>query len=139
MAEANPKSNPNDGGDPPNKNNTTSSTAASGSRPTATSKPNKGGVEEINFPNSDILVEVLAYKDLKGVDPSHNPDTLREFCTPFIQVNVGNARGWIRRLREIKNKFNNDSAPTEDVDKKEFEMWKKIWGNDDDPSAGSSK
>ncbi|KAI3497023.1 hypothetical protein L1887_39404 [Cichorium endivia] len=160
MAEANPKPLSNDGGDPPKKKNTTSATAAGGSRQSkhpnkrsdsnevkiedpATIKPNKGDVEEVNIYNLDILHEILLYKNWKGVTPCDNPDDLREFCTPYIHLDIGNARGWIRKMREIKTKFNNESDPIDDVDKQEFELWKKIWGNerkdDDDPGVGSSK
>ncbi|CAI9263596.1 unnamed protein product [Lactuca saligna] len=119
MAEANPNLLPNNGGDPPNKKNTTTATAVGGSKEvkiedTGNSKPKKGNVEEVNIYN------VLC-----------------------IRLNIGNARGWIRKMRELKIKFNTDSALTDDVDKKEFELWKKIWGDepkgdDHDPDFGSS-
>ncbi|CAH1444454.1 unnamed protein product [Lactuca virosa] len=125
MAEANPKPLPNNGGDPLNKKNTTSATAV-------------GGSKEVKIEDTG------SSKPKKGTTPCDNPDDLREFCTPYIRLDIGNARGWIRKMRELKIKFNNDSAPTDDVDKKEFELWKKIWGNeqkgdDHDPDVGSSK
>ncbi|KAL4580210.1 hypothetical protein LXL04_016395 [Taraxacum kok-saghyz] len=110
---------------------------------TSDPKPKKGDVDEVNIYNIDIMHEILEYKNLKGVDPADNPDDLREFCTPFIHLDIGNARGWIRKMRELKNKFNDDSAPVEDLDKQEFKLWKKIWGNegkgDGDPGVGSSE
>ncbi|CAI9263594.1 unnamed protein product [Lactuca saligna] len=146
MAEANPKRLANDGGDPPKKKNTTS---AGGSKQvkiedTSNSKSNKGDVEEVNIYNLDLLNEILEYKNWKGTTPCDNPDDLREFCTPYIRLDIGNARGWIRKMRELKTKFNDDSDPTNDVEKEEFEVWKKIWGgepkgDDHDPGVGSSK
>ncbi|KAI3497020.1 hypothetical protein L1887_39401 [Cichorium endivia] len=127
MAEANPNPLPNDGSDPPNQKNTTS----------ATRKSKKGDVKEVNIYNLDIMQEILEYKNYKGVTPCDNPDDLREFCTPYINLDIGNARGWIQKMRELKTKFNNESDPIDDVEKDEFDLWKKIWGNDS--GEGSSK
>ncbi|KAI3708508.1 hypothetical protein L2E82_37694 [Cichorium intybus] len=126
MAEAYPNPLPNDGSDPPNKKTTTSANK----EVAATRKSKKGDVEEVNIYNLDIMHEILEYKNYKGVTPCDNPDDLREFCTPYINLNIGNARGWIRKMRELKTKFNNESDPTDDVEKEEFDLWKKIWGND---------
>ncbi|KAI3790887.1 hypothetical protein L2E82_04289 [Cichorium intybus] len=41
---------------------------------------------------------------------------------------IGNQRGWLKKMEEVKTKFNTESAPMEDVDKHEFELWMKIWG-----------
>ncbi|KAI3497019.1 hypothetical protein L1887_39400 [Cichorium endivia] len=161
MAEANPKPHPHDGDDPPNKRQKTSSaTGAGGSPPrnhpdessasneleiedTATSKPMKEEIKEVEIDDIDLMEEILEYRIRKRQFPSKSSDDLRRFCNGYIHLGIGNLNGWIKKMNEMKNKFNSDSDPTEDIDKKEFELWKKIWGNDrngdDDPGVGSSK
>ncbi|KAL7582640.1 hypothetical protein Lser_V15G45233 [Lactuca serriola] len=152
MADANPKPLPLDGGDPPNESNKTvsdsaSAIAAGGSPPskhpnessdsneneiedTATSKPKNEEIKEVEIDNIDIMNEILEYRNRKGGCPGNNPDDFRRFCYPYIFLGIGNARGWIKKMKEIKNKFNSESAPMEEVDKNEFDLWKKIWGNE---------
>ncbi|KAL4580211.1 hypothetical protein LXL04_016396 [Taraxacum kok-saghyz] len=159
MADANPKPLPNDDGDSSNKRKKTSTSGdsppikhpdeGSGSNDvevvedTATSKkPKNEAIVEVEMDAIDVMEDILTYRDRKRACPCSNLSELQRFCFPYIHLGIGNAGGWAKKLKEVKNKFNNESAPIEDDDKKAFELWKKIWGNerkgDDDPSAGSS-
>ncbi|CAI9303640.1 unnamed protein product [Lactuca saligna] len=92
----------------------------------ASSKPKE---EEIELGNTKIMQDILSYRKRKGVWPWESPHDLQTFCLPYIHVGIGNEGGWLKKIEEMKNKFNDESAPMEDVDKKEFKLWKKIWGN----------
>lgn len=96
---------------------------------TANSKPKEEEIEEIELGNIEIMQEILSYRNRKGVWPWESPYDLQRFCFPYIHVGIGNEGGWLKKIEEMKNKFNDESAPMEDVDKKEFKLWKKIWGN----------
>ncbi|KAI3708505.1 hypothetical protein L2E82_37691 [Cichorium intybus] len=110
---------------------------------TATSKRKEEEIEEVDYDNIEIMHEILAYRNRNGVCPCSNPDDLRIFCFPYVHMGIGNEGGWFKKMKEMKNKFNIESAPMEDVEKKEFELWKKIWGNerkgDDDLNVSSCK
>ncbi|CAH1444455.1 unnamed protein product [Lactuca virosa] len=142
MAEADPdpKHLPHDGSEPPNKRKKITNAIISGGssqwkhpneiEDTATSKPENEEIQEVDYDTIEIMQEILAYRNRKGVWPCESPDDLKRFCFPYIHVGIGNEGGWLKKMEEMKNKFNNESAPMEDVDKKEFELWKKIWGNE---------
>ncbi|KAI3497022.1 hypothetical protein L1887_39403 [Cichorium endivia] len=147
MAEADPKRIPNDGGDPPNNRKNKKSKTTFSIPPwrhpneiedTSTSKPNEEEIEEVDYDTIEIMQEILAYRNRNGVWPCSNPNDLRKFCFPYIHIGIGNEGGWIKKLKEMKNKFNGESSPIEDVEKKEFELWKKIWGNEPNGDADTT-
>ncbi|CAI9263600.1 unnamed protein product [Lactuca saligna] len=98
---------------------------------------NKEAIELVILDNINIMEIILEYKERVGVYPFDSPIVFKRFCYPFVSRGIGNTEVWTKKVREIKNKFNDDSAPIEDVDKKEFKLWKKIWG--DEVGADSSK
>ncbi|KAL4580205.1 hypothetical protein LXL04_016389 [Taraxacum kok-saghyz] len=168
MAEPHPKPLPNDGGDPTNKrkqtdaaddppNKRTKTNGAGDSPPSkhpeessatndvdmedsATCETPKN--EEIEMDNIEIMEAILAYQEREGVYLANSMDNRVNFCQPYLERGVGNPLKWIMKFHAMKTKFNSESAPMEDVEKKEFELWKKIWGdqpNDDDvPDVDSS-
>ncbi|KAI3523809.1 hypothetical protein L1887_02232 [Cichorium endivia] len=92
---------------------------------TASSKPK---VEKVEMTNVEIMKEILVYLKKTKICPTLSPGVFEKFYYPYIQRGVGNQRGWLKKMEEVKTKFNTKSAPTEDVDKHEFELWMKIWG-----------
>ncbi|CAI9303636.1 unnamed protein product [Lactuca saligna] len=91
---------------------------------------NKEAIELVILDNINIMQIILAYKERVGVYPFDSPIVFKRFCYHFIHRGIGNTEGWTQKVREIKYKFNDESAPIEDVDKEEFKLWKNIWGND---------
>ena len=157
MAESHPKPLPNDGSDSPNKRKKT--TTAGDSPPSkhsdesyatsdeeienaATSKNPKNDPIEMDIDNIELMEAIVAYQKREGVSLRNSPGACGMFCYSYIKRGIGSGVKWLYKMYEMEIKFNNESAPTEDVEKKEFELWKKIWGNqqndDDDPGVGSS-
>ncbi|KAL4580208.1 hypothetical protein LXL04_016392 [Taraxacum kok-saghyz] len=167
MAEPDLKPLPSDGSDSPNKRMQTDATGdppnkrkktnAAGDSPsskhsdessaandveiedTDTSKKPKN--DEIEIDNIEIMEAILAYQKREGVSLRDSPGDRGMFCFSYIKGGVGNGLKWVFKMDEMKTKFNSESAPMEDVEKKEFELWKKIWGDqqndDDDPEPGN--
>lgn len=103
---------------------------------------NKETIKFVMLDNINVMEIILAYKERAGVFPFDSPVYFERFCYPYVRRGIGNTEGWTQKVREIKNKFNSKSAPKGDVEKKEFKLWKKIWGNEqkgNDPGEGSSK
>ncbi|KAI3497027.1 hypothetical protein L1887_39408 [Cichorium endivia] len=97
---------------------------------TASSKPKEEEIEKVELTNIEIMQEILSYKMRKGVCPTKSPDDLQRFCYFYIRLGVGNKGGWLNKMEEMKNKFNTESDSTRYADNNEFELWKKIWGNE---------
>ncbi|KAI3497025.1 hypothetical protein L1887_39406 [Cichorium endivia] len=95
---------------------------------TTRSKPKRQVIVEVGMTNIEIMKQILGYRNRKGVCPTTSPDAFQKFCSPFIRMGVGNQNGWLKKMEEVKAKFNSEGAPTEDVDKQEYELWLKIWG-----------
>ncbi|KAL4581790.1 hypothetical protein LXL04_006318 [Taraxacum kok-saghyz] len=76
----------------------------------------------------EIMEAIVAYQKREGVYLANSIDNRVNFYQPYLQRSIWNSRKWIMKLHALKTKFNSDSAPNEDVEKKEVELWKKIWG-----------
>ncbi|KAL4580206.1 hypothetical protein LXL04_016390 [Taraxacum kok-saghyz] len=96
----------------------------------------------IELDDIEIMEAILEYQKREGVFLAKSIDNRVDFYQPYLERGVGDGLKWIMRLQAMKTKFNSESAPIEDVEKKEFELWKKIWGDhpddDDNPGVGSS-
>ncbi|KAI3702936.1 hypothetical protein L6452_28690 [Arctium lappa] len=62
---------------------------------------------------------------------------MKKFVLPWVILGIGNENVWKTKLERVKTKFTRASDPIEDGERKEFELWMKIFGDDDrDPSGG---
>ncbi|KAL4576246.1 hypothetical protein LXL04_012337 [Taraxacum kok-saghyz] len=76
----------------------------------------------------EIMEAIIAYQKREGVYLANSIDNRVNFYQPYLQRSIWNSRKWIMKLHALKTKFNSDSAPNEDVEKKDVELLKKIWG-----------
>ncbi|KAI3702934.1 hypothetical protein L6452_28688 [Arctium lappa] len=107
---------------------------------TATSK-RKVIAQDVNVEDIEVLQGLLDYRSQKGVFPFENLTEMTNFLRPWLIHHIGNAEGWKKKLKHVKAKYTNASDPIEDGARKEFELWKKIWGNeggDDGDQSGCS-
>ena len=75
---------------------------------------------------------LLDFRKTKGVFPFEDPDAMKSFLWPWLLLHIGNEDGWKTKLEKVKKKFTKSSFPIGDEERKEFDLWMKIWGNDID-------
>ncbi|KAI3702938.1 hypothetical protein L6452_28692 [Arctium lappa] len=95
---------------------------------TATSKRKEIG-QDVDVEDIEVLEGLLDYRSRKGVFPFEHPTAMKNFLRPWLILHIGNEDGWKTKLEQVKTKFTKASDPIENGERKEFELWKKIWGN----------
>ncbi|KAJ9551338.1 hypothetical protein OSB04_015383 [Centaurea solstitialis] len=95
---------------------------------TATSKRKEFG-DDVDVPDLEVLECLVDFHLMKGVFPFENREAMKSFLRPWLLLHIGNEYGWKMKLEHVKMKFENVSGPFTDQERKEFESWKKIWGN----------
>ncbi|KAJ9551631.1 hypothetical protein OSB04_015676 [Centaurea solstitialis] len=103
---------------------------------TATSK-----LLDVELPDLEILQSMMEHHKKRGKFPIEDPDEMRAFILPYTIKSIGTEKGWKEKMKKLKKKYNLDSQPVEEEEKKEFDLWRKIWGKDGgddrDPSGGA--
>ncbi|KAI3702940.1 hypothetical protein L6452_28694 [Arctium lappa] len=61
---------------------------------------------------------------------------MKNFVLPWVILGIGNENVWKTKLERVKTKFTKASDPVEDGERKEFELWMKIFGDDDRDPGG---
>ncbi|XP_024959683.1 probable transcription factor At1g61730 [Cynara cardunculus var. scolymus] len=123
----------------PNRDPPSTTTTTADVEHATTSKRKEIG-QDVDLDDIEVLESILDYHSKKGVFPFDNPTAMKNFLYPWLIFHIGNKDVWKTKLEQVKTKFTKESDPIEDGDRKEFELWMKIWGNeggdDHDPSVG---